>query len=118
MQKILIAIAVCGLAMPTGLAARLEAGATQQDKSSIHSPRPPSNWWKTERYIQELRLTAEQSAQINEIVQTSFSRLKADKEDLDRAQSDFRAAHGAPERKPARAAEGSRAARDGEILNQ
>ncbi len=91
MQIILIAIAVWGLAMPTGLAARLEAGSNQQDKSAVHAPRPPSNWWKTERYIQELRLTPEQSAQINEIVQTSFARLKADKEDLDRAQSDFRA---------------------------
>ena len=91
MQIILIAIAVCGIAMSGGLAARLEASATQQDKSSIHSPRPPSNWWKTERYMQELRLTPDQSAQINEIVQTSFTRLKADKEDLDRAQSDFRA---------------------------
>ena len=62
MQIILIAIAVWGLAMPTGLAARLEAGSNQQDKSAVHAPRPPSNWWKTERYIQELRLTPEQSA--------------------------------------------------------
>ena len=88
MRNILIAIAVCGLAVPTGLMAR-DAGA--QDKSASHAPRPPSNWWKTERYIQELRLTPEQSAEISEIVQTSVARLKADKEDLDRAQSDFRA---------------------------
>jgi Spy/CpxP family protein refolding chaperone len=43
-----------------------------------------------EKYKQELKLTAEQSAEIERIVQASMTRMKADKEDLDRAQSDFR----------------------------
>ena len=40
--------------------------------------------------MQELKLTAEQSAELDQIVQGSLARMKADKEDLDRAQSDFR----------------------------
>jgi Spy/CpxP family protein refolding chaperone len=40
--------------------------------------------------MKELKLTPEQSAEIEQIVQSSFARMKADKEDLDRAQSDFR----------------------------
>jgi Spy/CpxP family protein refolding chaperone len=83
---------ICALAAPAGLAAR-ESRATQQDKpSSSHAnPRPPSNWWKTAKYMQELRLTAEQSNEIEQTVQTSMSRLRGDKDDLDRAQADFRA---------------------------
>jgi Spy/CpxP family protein refolding chaperone len=68
------------------------ANDAQQSKSegSFSSPRPPSRWWTTEKYRQELRLTAEQSAEIERIVQGSMSRLKGDKEDLDQAQNDFR----------------------------
>ena len=78
------------LAPGTGMSARLEATA-QQDSSSSHSnPRPPSRWWATDKYKQELKLTAEQSAEIEQIVQATLARMKADKEDLDRAQSDFR----------------------------
>ena len=40
--------------------------------------------------MQELKLTAEQSAEIEQIVQSSMARLRGDKDDLDRAQSDFR----------------------------
>jgi Spy/CpxP family protein refolding chaperone len=43
-----------------------------------------------EKYKQELKLTTEQSAEIERIVEASMARMKADKEDLDRAQSDFR----------------------------
>ena len=72
-------------------AVALEANDSRQSTSdSSHAPRPPSRWWATERYRQELRLTAEQSAEIERIVQGSMSRLKSDKEDLDQAQSDFR----------------------------
>jgi Spy/CpxP family protein refolding chaperone len=76
------------LAAPITLANDLEAGTSQQ--SSSNEARPPSRWWTIEKYRQELKLTAEQSAEIERIVQTSMGRLKADKEDLDRAQSDFR----------------------------
>jgi Spy/CpxP family protein refolding chaperone len=87
----LVAI-ICALAAPTGLAER-DANGTQQDKSSSshsNNPRPPSNWWKTAKYMQELKLTTEQSNEIEQIVQTSMGRLRGDKDDLDRAQAEFR----------------------------
>lgn len=94
MRTILTFALICGaLAAPPGLTVRLEAGATQQpDKpSDAHpGPRPPSRWWATEKYKQELKLSAEQSAELEQIIESSMSRMKADKEDLDRAQSDFR----------------------------
>jgi Spy/CpxP family protein refolding chaperone len=85
-------ISAAALAAPAGPASRLEARTAQQDKSvSSHAaPRPPFNWWKTDKYKQELKLTAAQSAEVEQIVQGSLARMKADKEDLDRAQSDFR----------------------------
>jgi Spy/CpxP family protein refolding chaperone len=52
-------------------------------------PRPPSRWWTNEKYRQELKLTVEQTAQIDKIFQGSMERMKAQKEDFDRAQSDF-----------------------------
>ena len=52
-------------------------------------PRPPSRWWTIEKYKQELRLTAAQTAQIEKIVQGSMERMAVQKEDLDRAQADF-----------------------------
>lgn len=89
-MRIILAVAfMCSaLAAPAGL----EARTSQQDKSSIShgSPRPPSRWWASEKYKQELRLTAEQSAELEQIVMGSLAQLKADKEDLDRAQSEFR----------------------------
>jgi Spy/CpxP family protein refolding chaperone len=93
MRTILTLSFICAtLAASAGPAARLEARTARQDKSadSHSSPRPPFNWWKTDKYKQELKLTAAQSAEVDQIVQGSLSRMKADKEDLDRAQSDFR----------------------------
>jgi Spy/CpxP family protein refolding chaperone len=40
--------------------------------------------------MQELKLTNEQSTEIEQIVQASMARLRGDKDDLDRAQSEFR----------------------------
>jgi Spy/CpxP family protein refolding chaperone len=40
--------------------------------------------------MQELKLTAKQSAELDQIIQASRARMTADKEDLDRAQGDFR----------------------------
>lgn len=89
MRMILSVAVMCTLAVWAGLPERLEARETQQ--SGAHAnPRPPSNWWKTSKYIQELKLTAAQSAEIEQIVQASMARLRVDKDDLDRAQSDFR----------------------------
>ena len=93
MRTIRILAVICALVAPAGLAGRPEARtANQQDKSagSHSAPRPPFNWWKTERYKQELKLTAAQSAEVEQIVQASLARMKADKEDLDLAQSEFR----------------------------
>jgi Spy/CpxP family protein refolding chaperone len=86
--RILTLVCICGvLAAPFA-----DAQASQQSKSTqSRLPRPPSRWWASEKYQQELKLTSEQSAEIEEIVQSSMARLKGDKEDLDRAQGDFRA---------------------------
>lgn len=92
-MRIICTMAIVGaLALPVGMVGVLEARATQDKPLSAHSnnPRPPSNWWKTQRYMQELKLTAEQSNEIEQIVQSSMGRLRGDKDDLDRAQSDFR----------------------------
>ena len=77
----------CALAVP---ALPGEARTSQSKSDGSHTPRPPSRWWTSEKYRQELKLTAEQSAEIERIVQGSMTRLKEDKEDLDRAQTDFR----------------------------
>jgi Spy/CpxP family protein refolding chaperone len=53
------------------------------------SPRPPFRWWTIEKYRQELRLTTEQTAQIEKIYQGAIDRMKVQKDDFDRAQSDF-----------------------------
>ncbi len=93
MRIIQLLAVICALVAPAGLSASLEARtANQQDKSagSHSAPRSPFNWWKTDRYKQELRLTDAQSAEVEQIVQASLARMKADKEDLDTAQSDFR----------------------------
>ena len=92
MRMIFTAALIGALVVPGELAWRAEARAEQQDKlSNSHSnARPPSNWWKTPAYMQELKLSTDQSNQIEEIVQTSMGRLRADKDDLDRAQGDFR----------------------------
>jgi Spy/CpxP family protein refolding chaperone len=90
MRMILSLLIGCFTLSASGLPAEART-SSQQSKSDSHSaPRPPYRWWATEKYRQELRLTAEQSAEIEQIVQGSMSRLKSDKEDLDRAQSDFR----------------------------
>jgi Spy/CpxP family protein refolding chaperone len=83
---------ICALAVPLGVSGRLDARESQDKSAGAHSnPRPPSHWWKTAKYIQELKLTPAQSAEIEQIVQSSMERLRVDKDDLDRAQGDFRA---------------------------
>ena len=53
------------------------------------APRPPFKWWAIDKYKQELKLSAEQSAEIEKIFQASMDRLRVDKEDLDRQQTNF-----------------------------
>jgi Spy/CpxP family protein refolding chaperone len=83
----------CALAAVSGVPAGVEAAQqpSQGNKPDAHpAPRRPSEWWKTPRYMQELKLTAKQSAELDQIIQASRARMTADKEDLDRAHSDFR----------------------------
>ena len=82
-------VACCALVALSVPLAHADGGPTQQAKSDHSGPRPPSRWWTSEKYRQELKLTAEQSAEIERIVQASMTRLKADKEDLDRVHGEF-----------------------------
>jgi Spy/CpxP family protein refolding chaperone len=95
MQMILMLALICSaLATPGALSVRLEAQSSQQPQGvapGAHpAPRRPPDWWKTPRYMQELKLTSEQSAELDQIIQAARARMTADKEDLDRAQGDFR----------------------------
>ena len=91
---LMLAVILGALAAPAGLSERLEARSSQQQQGSAPgthpAPRRPPDWWKTPRYMQELKLTSEQSAELDQIIQAARARMTADKEDLDRAQSDFR----------------------------
>lgn len=92
MRTILHLVFIC-LALAAGVpaGAQAEQVASRGNKPDAHpAPRRPSEWWKTPRYMQELKLTARQSSELDQIIQASRARMTADKEDLDRAQSDFR----------------------------
>jgi Spy/CpxP family protein refolding chaperone len=89
-----IVFSCCALAI--GLAelqhaqAQERKGGTSADtRDSRPAPRPPFKWWAIEKYKQELKLTNEQSAEIEKIFQASMERLRGDKDDLDRAQGSF-----------------------------
>jgi Spy/CpxP family protein refolding chaperone len=65
-------------------------GGPGSDSHDSHSaPKPPFKWWAVEKYKQELKLTTEQTADIERVFQASMDRLRVDKDDLDRAQSSF-----------------------------
>ena len=66
-----------------------KGGPSADTRDSRPAPRPPFKWWAIDKYKQELRLTTEQSAEIEKIFQASMERLRVDKDDLDRAQSSF-----------------------------
>jgi Spy/CpxP family protein refolding chaperone len=95
MRSLVITVAfVCSVvAGGAGLIDRLEARSSQQSAMAGHTDQPtrrPPAWWKTPKYIQELKLTAEQSAELDRIITAGRAQMTADKEDLDRAESDFR----------------------------
>lgn len=46
-------------------------------------------WWQSERFVQELGLTREQSARIDEVFQASWPSLHAAKADLDRLETEL-----------------------------
>jgi Spy/CpxP family protein refolding chaperone len=96
MRILLTAAFICGaFAGPADLSStRLEASGSQQPGSAPNThqtpARRPPEWWKTPKYVQELKLTTEQTAQLEHIITTGRAQMTADKEDLDRAESDFR----------------------------
>ena len=108
-MRIILTLVFIGSALAPPAIEAEAAGAQQSKASSARStPRPPSRWWSSEKYRQELKLSTEQSAEIERIVQSTMARLKGDKDDLDRAQSDFRQLMEqakAPERELLKAAE-------------
>jgi Spy/CpxP family protein refolding chaperone len=53
------------------------------------APRPPFRWWASDKIKQEIKLTPEQSAEIEKIFQGSMERLRVEKDDFDRAQNSF-----------------------------
>ena len=46
-------------------------------------------WWQSERFVQDLGLTQEQSARIEEVFQASWPALHAAKADLDRLETEL-----------------------------
>jgi Spy/CpxP family protein refolding chaperone len=48
-------------------------------------------WWQSERFVQELGLTKDQSRQIDEVFQASWPALQAAKADLDRLETELSA---------------------------
>lgn len=66
-----------------------KGGSVAGSHDSHPAPRPPFKWWAIDKYKQELRLTNEQSAEIEKVFQASMERLRVDKDDMDRAQSSF-----------------------------
>ena len=93
MRIILTVALLCVLAAPAGVLTQVQASGARQSASapSAHpTPRRPPEWWKTPKYMQELKLTADQSAQLDQIITAGRTRMTASKEDLDRAESDFR----------------------------
>jgi Spy/CpxP family protein refolding chaperone len=87
---ILTAVAVFGHQQaPQGNTRSQQDQKQPQPSESRLRARPPFRWWTMEKYRQELKLTADQTAQIERIFQGSMDRMKAQKDDFDRAQSDF-----------------------------
>ena len=93
-MRIIVTVALLWvLAAPAGLLTQVQANGAQQSAGApgAHpTPRRPPEWWKTPKYMQELKLTADQSAQLDQIITAGRTRMTASKEDLDRAESDFR----------------------------
>ena len=92
MRIILTVLLVCAaLVASEGLSGVYASSQQQSATPGTHpSPRRPPSWWKTPKYVQELKLTAEQTAQLEQIITAGRAQMTADKEDLDRAESEFR----------------------------
>ncbi len=65
-------------------------GGSSADAHDSHPAlRPPFKWWGIDKYKQELKLTNDQSTEIEKVFQASMERLRVDKDDMDRAQTSF-----------------------------
>jgi Spy/CpxP family protein refolding chaperone len=65
--------------VPLGLLVMLAAGGPVRAQSF--------KWWQNEKFKNELALTPEQSAKIEEIFQTTFPKLRASMKELDRLET-------------------------------
>ena len=94
MRKRILTVIFVGCAL-AGVAAQTPAAQTPQQPRDAHksdakpAQRPPFKWWAIDKYKQELKLTSDQSAEIEKIFQASMDRLRVDKDDFDRAQNSF-----------------------------
>jgi Spy/CpxP family protein refolding chaperone len=92
-KRILTLLFACGalatVAGQTPIPAQNPQAREAHKSDAKPAPRPPFKWWAIDKYKQELKLTAEQSADIEKIFQASMERLRVDKDDFDRAQTNF-----------------------------
>jgi Spy/CpxP family protein refolding chaperone len=91
-----IILTCCALAVGI-VAAQDRSGRGGPDRGGSSAPsgrgdnRAPLKWWTIDKYKQELKLTADQSARIEKVFQASMEQLRADKDALDRARATFSA---------------------------
>lgn len=79
---------VCAKAQPAAAQGR-DSRKGAAERGAKPAPRQPFKWWASDKYKQELKLSAEQAAEIEKIFQTSMERLRVDKDDFDSAQGNF-----------------------------
>ena len=82
----------CALATVAGQASSAPQAPLSRDTArgdARPAPRPPFKWWVIDKYKQELKLTADQSAEIEKIFQASVERLRVRKDDFDHEQTNF-----------------------------
>ena len=87
-QFLTISILCCALAVGLGAQSRGQ-GSDHSGRGESREFRPPFKWWTVDRIKQELKLSTDQSAEIEKVFQVSMDRLRVDKDDLDRAQTTF-----------------------------
>jgi Spy/CpxP family protein refolding chaperone len=84
-----IVFTCCALAIGIAQSQERKGGAAPDTHGARPAQRQPFKWWAIDQYKQELKLTPDQSAEIEKVFQASMERLRVDKDDLDRAQSSF-----------------------------
>ena len=89
-----IVLTCCALAV--GIVGAQDRSGRAPDRGGASAPsgrgdsrQAPLKWWTIDKYKQELKLTADQSARIEKVFQASMEQLRADKDALDRARATF-----------------------------